>query len=449
MQNRDDIKNQQTLSRIDDYLKSNKNDKGQTLSKDEIEALRFGRRLIAEQLEIPSYEVHWSDGTTKSTKISFKDQMVRIIPESEDEIYGQYYHSPDKKYFVVTKGSFWTDYGKTEKFTKGWVFLFEGNTKCLWKKEFIAPDKAYVNNNGNVVVIDSLNTDYGKKYTSGLFIVDKTNKDIFTRLFTSILDKVLYSQKRNELLCLTNNPERAFFLVDLATQKVIYKAKLKRAFEKWYLENANYSFKDDHINIWNEDLFEHIRTRLQEEEDIKTPSDDQAEHLEHIQVETERTTEEYEREQFLEIYTKPEFSIFEEYEILKCEKEGKEFEGLVSEYYFDYLHSMGISTMDDLLNTDITVLINRTGDGLRPGPGRIYGINNRVSSELGRQLKGIEDYIPVSPRIRTELEKIGVNKLGDCANFSRSELLKIKGIGVKVLEYISSALQEFHQNEIK
>src|SRR3972149_9909020 len=101
MQNQDDQKNQQTLKAIDEYLKKNKNDKGETLSKDEIGALQFGRKLIIEKLEMPSYEMEWPDSTTKSTKLSFKDQMVRIIPESEEEIYGQYQYSPDKKHFVA------------------------------------------------------------------------------------------------------------------------------------------------------------------------------------------------------------------------------------------------------------------------------------------------------------------------------------------------------------
>ena len=451
MENQDDIKNNQALKAINDYLKANKNDKGDTFSKDEIELLRYSKKLIVKKLEIPTYLIEWPDGSKKPTKISVNDGFAEIIPESEDKIiYGQCQYSPDKRYLVVFEDGFWTEHGKNEKYTNGRVYLFEEKKKCLWQKEFISPTKTYVSNHGHVFVIDSFNTNIDKGYVSGLFMIDTDGTGKFTYMFKSRLDKVLYSQKRNELICLTYNPERSFYLFDLSSNKVIHKAKLQRVFKKWFFENANYPFQDDHINIWREDLFKKIRERILEEENIKAPSDNQVLSLEDLKFESERTTEEYERKKYIAIFTKPEFKIFEEYECLKCEAEGKEFKGKISNFYFDYLQAMGIKTLDKLLNTNISILTKKAENTFfHPGPGKIYGINDVIANKFGRELKGIGDYIPVSERVKNELAKIGIHKLGDCLNHPAKKLLKVKGLGGKILANINSALRKYHRRTLK
>lgn len=161
-------------------------------------------------------------------------------------------------------------------------------------------------------------------------------------------------------------------------------------------------------------------------------------------------SEEEERKKFLTIFTKPEFNIFEEYESLKCEAEKKEFKGTVSNFYFDYLQAMGIRTLNQLLNTDISILTKRAENTFfHPGPGKIYGINDVIVNKLGRELKGIGDYIPVSEKVKNELAKIGIHELGDCLNQSAKELLKVKGLGKKILVNINSALRKYHRRTLK
>jgi len=152
----------------------------------------------------------------------------------------------------------------------------------------------------------------------------------------------------------------------------------------------------------------------------------------------------------MEVFLKPEFSIFEEYKWLKSKKEGKEFEGTVSDYYFDYIEAMGVTKLNQLLNTDINELVKKSeGAFFQPGYGKIYGINDLLLAKLGRGLKGIEDYIPVSSKVRKELENIGIYKLVECFNYSADELLKVKGIGLKVLDNIKYALKTYHNRELE
>lgn len=147
----------------------------------------------------------------------------------------------------------------------------------------------------------------------------------------------------------------------------------------------------------------------------------------------------------MEVYLKPEFNIFEEHGWLKCKKEGKEFTGNVSDYYFTYLAAMEITSMNQLLNTDINLLVKKsTGKFYHPGPSKVYGINNVIHKNLGRNLLGIEDYIPVPVKTLKELEKHNIYKLSDCLNLDADLLLKVNGIGYKTIESIEWALKTFH-----
>lgn len=147
----------------------------------------------------------------------------------------------------------------------------------------------------------------------------------------------------------------------------------------------------------------------------------------------------------MEVYLKPEFSVFEEHSWLKCKKEGKKFTGIVSDYYFTYLAAMEITSMNQLLNTDINLLLKRSvGKFFHPGPNKIYGINNVIHKNLGRNLLGIEDYIPVPDKTLKELEKHNIYKLSDCLNLDADLLLKVNGIGYKTIESIEWALETFH-----
>lgn len=151
----------------------------------------------------------------------------------------------------------------------------------------------------------------------------------------------------------------------------------------------------------------------------------------------------------MEVYLKPEFNIFEEHYWLKCRKEGKKFTGTVSDYYFTYLAAMEVTSMEQLLNTDINLLLKKSiRKYFHPGPSKIYGINNVIHTNLGRNLLGIENYIPVPDKTLKELEKNNISKLSDCLNINADSLLKVKGIGYKTIEGIEWALKTFHNKAL-
>lgn len=460
MKREDDKEFIQSLEAVDQYLNTRKNDKGDAFSEGEIEELKRFRKWVLEKLETLNYQIVWPNGTVKLTKVEIGDRFIEITPESEERIFGQYCHSPNKKYLVVIQDGVWTEKGARERYINGKVYLFKDKKECLWQRGFISPENAFVNDAGLVFIIDGLTTCVNENVNGDLFsqhrlvsrasLIDIKGRSKFNYIFKSNFDKVLFSSKRSELMCLTLGPDRSFYLFDLSTRKIIYKAKFQREFKNWFIKNINHPFEEDQLNIWREDLFEKIRRKILEEENLKDLPENKPLSFRDLKFVSDRFTEKYERSQFEAIYTKPEFEIFEEYTFLKSRAEGKEFRGTVSDFYFDYLNAMEVTEVKQLLNTDINTLTKRSeGKFFHHGPGKIYGINSVLLKKLGRELKGIEDYIPVSIKVRDRLAKIGIKKLGDCLNRSAGEILEVKGIGKGTLAEVNSTLQKYHHRTVE
>jgi len=426
IKNKDDEELRQKIKDVDKQLKRNetKEEKDTVLD-------RYKQKLI-EELQTPNTLLMGLDGNTRPAKIKWEDWNVEIKQEGEEEIRGEYIYSPNQKYMAVIVGDYYLVMpdGIHEKFIKGKVYLLEGQRKLCWCQEFYSPEKVFVNNSGRALIEDSLCTcTTNKGCVSSISLINIEGRKEFNYIFRSNLAKVLFSSKRNELICLTLAPDSSFYFFKVPSQKLIHKAKLQRKFKSWFLSNVDYSFKEEHIKVWEEGLFERIREKILEEKDSKGLPENKRLLFEDLKFRPDSFTEEHEHEQFRAIYSKPEFKGFE--------------------YYIDYFSAMGVTELKQLLSTDISGLIKQADNKFfRPGPCKIYKLNDTIFKKFGQELKGIEEYIPVSRKARTVLAKIGIRKLSDCSNCPADKLLSVRGVGNKTLVRINSVLQKYHHRTI-
>lgn len=405
--------------------------------------------------QLPSYSMIWFDKSIRTTKIDYDDNsfypIVTVYQDSEMKIIGHGSYSPNQKFIsVLCEGNFSLE-SNPRKYTNGTVYLFEDKKRAIWQKDFISPSNVFVNDFGQVLVLDTLITCNDRGAIGRLSLINEDSKENFNYIFRSNVNKVFFSSKRNELICTTHLPDYSIYLFKVSTQTLIHKSKLQGKFKSWFFNNIDLNSLENPLCIWKEDIFETLREKILVEKDIKDLPENRLLTMKDLKFNKylpddidlyDEFDGEYER--FKAIYLKPEFKIFDDYRYL----EKGEWLNL---HYFSYFYKMGVTELNQLISTDINELNEPPleNECCYLGPNKIYNLNDILLKKIGKELKGIKDYIPVSRTVRKKLAQIGINKLRDCLNFSADDLLKINGLGEITLTQINSVLQKYHYQQIE
>ncbi len=347
--------------------------------------------------------------------------------------------SPNGKYFSKSYHGYNEKIdNKYCKYLKGKVVGFKyGNKTPIWEKKIYSPEEIIINDKGQTIIIDSL-CSCTKDLINCLYVINTKGETEIEYVVESNFCMFLISFRHNQLICLTCNPDRSLYLFDLNSFQLLKKVKTKSNF--WpAIDNLRQDTKSswDNYICKDENVFSKVKKIIEKEKNTFDSTNNKTIKVKDLNFVNKTLSTEAKWKRFNDIYGK------------------SEFKGFI--YYIDYFDAMGVTKLNQLFKTDISLLIKQVGKqtenkfyrhGLRPGPEKIYKLNDKISREFKRPIKGIEKYIPVSQKVLKKMNKKGINQLIDCLKFSTKELLNINGLGEKTLYTINESLKKFHNKSL-
>jgi tetratricopeptide (TPR) repeat protein len=150
------------------------------------------------------------------------------LEDEEGHFFGQYHQSNNKKYIVA----YCDAHGESDKkgceiTVPGQVYLINDQKRIMWQKNIDRPNRAFVTDEGIVVVVDWIS--FGGKLAGKIHFFDGKGEKTFEHKFGSNIGGQSISNDGDELIITTCFPENAIYLFDIKQKKLIKKVNNETA----------------------------------------------------------------------------------------------------------------------------------------------------------------------------------------------------------------------------
>lgn len=165
------------------------------------------------------YEQKESSSLNSNNKISAPTQPTikvdakYVILDDDITFSGHYHESKNKKYIAAFSRSHGLEDKKGKRtIILGRLYLIEGKSRILWKKEITTFDKVFVTDDGHVILCGN------KKY----LLFNEMGLEVYQHEFSSHICGVEFSETFSTLIISTFNPENKIYCFNVKDKKLIW-----------------------------------------------------------------------------------------------------------------------------------------------------------------------------------------------------------------------------------